>query len=99
MPRSPRADEAGGFYHALKRGNLRVTIFHRGRLCCLGKILFLALEIHKVELYSYLLMPNHYYIVLRPMVKGEMSRFMVWVGGTHTMRYHAHFHPSGMGHV
>jgi hypothetical protein len=33
------------------------------------------------------------------MVDGEMSRFMCWVGGTHTMRYHAHYHTSGMGHV
>ena len=29
MPRSPRADEAGGLYHALNRGNLRATIFHK----------------------------------------------------------------------
>jgi hypothetical protein len=28
-----------------------------------------------------------------------MSRFMGWVGGTHTMRYHAHYHTSGLGHV
>jgi putative transposase len=28
-----------------------------------------------------------------------MSRFMGWVGGTHTMRYHAHYHTGGMGHV
>ncbi|MEM9368097.1 MAG: hypothetical protein AAGD07_19050, partial [Planctomycetota bacterium] len=30
---------------------------------------------------------------------GEMSRFMAWVGGTHTMRYHAHYHTGGTGHV
>ncbi|TWT91946.1 hypothetical protein [Stieleria varia] len=29
MPRPPRADEAGGLYHALNRGNLRATIFHK----------------------------------------------------------------------
>ena len=28
-----------------------------------------------------------------------MSRFMKWIGGTHTMRYHAHYHTSGLGHV
>nr|WP_315852898.1 transposase [Roseimaritima sediminicola] len=44
-------------------------------------------------------MPNHYHLVLRPLVDGEMSRFMAWVGGTHTMRYHAHYHTGGMGHV
>ena len=27
MPRRPRADEAGGLYHALNRGNARQTIF------------------------------------------------------------------------
>lgn len=27
MPRPPRADEAGGLYHALNRGNLRADIF------------------------------------------------------------------------
>jgi putative transposase len=100
MPRSPRADEAGGLYHALNRGNLRATIFHKPEdYIAFEKILHEALEIYKVELYSYLLMPNHYHLVLRPMVDGEMSRFMGWVGGTHTMRYHAHYHTSGMGHV
>jgi hypothetical protein len=34
-------------------------------------------------------MLNHYHLVLRPLVDGEMSRFMGWVGGTHTMRYHS----------
>jgi Zn-dependent protease len=34
-----------------------------------------------------------------PLVDGEMSRFLGWVGGTHTMRYHAHYHTSGMWHV
>jgi len=29
MPRSARADEAFGIYHALNRGNLRATIFHK----------------------------------------------------------------------
>lgn len=29
MPRPPRADEAGGLYHALNRGNLRAAIFHK----------------------------------------------------------------------
>jgi len=44
-------------------------------------------------------LPNHYHLVLRPLVYGEMGRFMGGVGGTHTMRYHAHYHTSGQGHV
>ncbi|TWU01092.1 hypothetical protein [Stieleria varia] len=29
MPRPPRADEAGGLYHVLNRGNLQATIFQK----------------------------------------------------------------------
>ncbi len=100
MPRPPLADEAGGLYHALNRGNLRATIFHKDAdYEAFERILYEALQIHQIELYSFQLMPNHYHLVLRPLVDGEMSRFMGWVGGTHTMRYHAHYHTSGMGHV
>ena len=100
MPSPPRADEAGGLYHALNRGNLRATIFHKNAdYEAFEGILCEALQIHQVQLYAFQLMPNHYHLVLRPLVDGEMSRFMGWVGGTHTMRYHAHYHTSGMGHV
>ncbi len=100
MPRPPRADEAGGLYHALNRGNLRANIFHKeADYEAFERILGEGLKRYQIELYSYQLMPNHYHLVLRPLVDGEMCRFMGWVGGTHTMRYHAHYHTSGMGHV
>ncbi|MCC9599398.1 transposase [Stieleria sp. JC731] len=100
MPRAPRADEAGGLYHVLNRGNLRAEIFHKDEdYAAFERILGEALEIHQVELFAYQLMPNHYHLVIRPLVDGEMSRFMSWVGGTHTMRYHSHYHTGGTGHV
>ena len=100
MPRAPRADEAGGLYHALNRGNLRADIFRKDAdFSAFERILHEGLQIHQVELYSYQLMSNHYHLVLRPLIDGEMSRFMGWIGGTHTMRYHAHYHTSGLGHV
>ncbi|WP_315861082.1 transposase [Stieleria sp. JC731] len=57
-----------------------------------------AREMNQVELFAYQLMPNHYHLVIRPLVDGEMSRFKGWVG-THTMRYHAHYHTGGTRHV
>jgi len=100
MPRSPRADEAGGLYHALNRANMRATIFKKEEdYAAFERILAEGLELHEIELFSYQLMPNHYHLVLRPLVGGEMSRFMGWIGGTHTMRYHAHYDTSGMGHL
>ena len=60
MPRSPRADEAGGLYQALNRANFRATIFKRDEdYIAFEKILHEALEIHDVQLCSYQLMPNH----------------------------------------
>ena len=100
MPRPPRADEAGGLYHALNRGNLRADIFRKADdFAAFERILHEALQIYQLELFSYQLMSNHYHLVLRPLIDGEMSRFMGWIGGTHTMRYHAHYHTSGRGHV
>ncbi len=100
MPRPPRADEAGGLYHALNRANMRAKIFKKeADFVAFEKILAEGLEIYDVDLFSYQLMPNHYHLVLQPRVDGEMSRFMGWIGGTHTMRYHAHYHTSGMGHL
>jgi putative transposase len=100
MPRPPRADEAGGLYHALNRGNLRADIFKKeGDFVAFEKILSEGLERYQIDLFCYQLMTNHYHLVLRPLVDGEMSRFMGWIGGTHTMRYHAHYHTGGLGHV
>ena len=52
-----------------------------------------------MRLLGYELMPNHWHLVLRPEADGEMSRFLRWVTATHTMRYHAHYHTSGEGHL
>ena len=47
-PRSPRADEGGGLYHALNRGNLRADIFEKeADFAAFERILGEALEIHR----------------------------------------------------
>jgi putative transposase len=74
-PRPARADEAGGFYQALNRGNLRAEILHKDEvLAAFERVLREALQLHQVQLFSYQLMPNHYHLVLSPLVDGEMSR-------------------------
>ena len=60
MPRPPRADEAGGLYHALNRGNLRADIFRKeADFAAFERILHEGLEIREGELYCYQLMSNH----------------------------------------
>ena len=100
MSRPPRADEANGLYHALNRGNSRATIFHQeDDYEAFERILADGLSRYAVRLFGYELMPNHWHLVLRPDGDGEMSRFLRWITATHTMRYHAHYHTSGEGHV
>jgi len=100
MPRPKRADEVEGLYHALNRGNARSTIFHKDRdYEAFEQILHEGLQRYEVDLLAYQLMPNHWHLVLRPHKDGGMSNLLRWVTGTHTMRYHAHYHTSGAGHV
>ncbi len=100
MPRAPRADEAGGLYHALNRGNLRAAIFrNEADYDAFEQILGEGLQRYAIQLFCYQLLPNHWHLVLRPNQNGELSRFLRWVTATHTMRYHAHYHTSGTGHV
>jgi putative transposase len=100
MPRRPRADETGGLYHALNRGNARQSIFRKDAdYEAFERILSEGLELYDVSLFTFQLMPNHWHLVLRPNRDGAMSDFLRWVTATHTMRYHAHYHTSGQGHV
>ena len=95
--RSPRADEAGGLCHALNRANLGAeTCRKEGDF---EKVLHEALQLFQVELYENQIMGTHWHSLLRPLFDGEMGRFCKWVGGTHTMRYNAHRHMTGKGHL
>ncbi|MEL6896008.1 MAG: transposase [Planctomycetota bacterium] len=100
MPRPKRCDEANVIYHALNRGNARGTIFHkREDYEAFERIVHEGLQRYPCQILAYQLMPNHWHFVLRPTENGGMSNFLRWVSVTHTMRYHAHYHSSGEGHV
>ena len=100
MPRPKRSDVAGFIYHALNRGNARSDIFLKdGDYEAFERILAEGLERYDVELLAYCLLPNHWHLVLCPNQDGQMGQFLRWVTATHTMRYHAHYHSSGEGHV
>ena len=96
MGRSPRADEAGGIYHAVNRGNAKSHLFQGTRLC---SIVSEALEKFLVHLIAYQWMNNHWHMVLSPDEDGGMGRFLRWITLTHTQRYHAHHKTTGYGHV
>lgn len=100
MPRQKRSDEAGVIYHALNRGNDRKTIFKKPEdYEAFIRILGEGLQKYPVELFSFILMPNHWHLVLRPKKDAQMGRLLRWVSATHTLRYHGHYHRHGYGHL
>ncbi len=100
MGRPKRADEAGGIYHALNRGNARATIFHKPEdYDAFERILAEGLQRYPCHILAYQLMPNHWHFVLRPTEDGGMSNFLRWVSLTHTMRLHSHYQTAGEGHI
>ena len=91
MPRQKRVEEARGIYHAPNRGNRRQIIFHKhDNYEAFLRVLEEGLEKHPVELYAYVLIPNHRHLVLHPAENGGMVQLLRCVTATHTPRYHAH---------
>lgn len=76
MPRAPRKQYAGALYHVTSRGNGRLTIFFDDR----DRERFLeqlqdCLKNYGVVLYAYVLMSNHYHLLIRTR-HPNLSRFM-----------------------
>ena len=100
MPRSARKAPGGFVYHALNRSVARLPLFHKdGDYEAFEQVMALALQEHPTRLLAYCLMPNHWHMVLWPRQDGELTAFLRWLTHTHSMRWHAHYHTSGTGHI
>ncbi len=65
MPRPPRVDQAGGFYHVTARGVLRAPIFVDDHdRASFVTLLETATHRSQWRCHAYCLMPNHYHLVL-----------------------------------
>jgi putative transposase len=100
MPRAARYAPGGYVYHALNRAVARLPLFQKdGDYAAFERVLSEALEEHPTRLLAYCLMPNHWHLVLWPRAHGELSAFLRWLTHTHSMRWHAHYHTGGTGHI
>jgi len=80
MARPTRLDYPDTFYHVLSRGNERREIFYNEKdyfrfLDILGKMV----ERFKVEVHAYVLMKNHYHLLIRTK-EANLSRAIQWLG-------------------
>lgn len=101
MGRPLRVDLGNYVYHVLNRANGRAPLFLKdGDYQAFLRIMTEALEhVPGMRLLGYCLMPNHWHMVLWPKADGELADYLHWLTLTHTQRWHAHHHDSGMGHL
>ena len=100
MPRSARAAPGGLVYHVLNRSVARMPLFRKSAdYEAFERVLDETQQRHPTRILAYCLMPNHWHFVLWPRLDGELTDFVRWLTHTHTMRWHAHYHTTGTGHV
>ena len=100
MPRRPRVCPAGVCFHVLNRAVARLPLFEKPEdYDAFERVMGEAFQREKLPIFAYCLMPNHWHFVVRPKNKHQVTRFFRWLTNTHTMRWHAHHHTEGTGHL
>jgi len=102
MPRRARSIIGGYAYHVLNRANGRLRLFKKpADFAAFEQVLVEAHERVPLRILGYVVMPNHWHVVVWP-ERGEddqVSEFFRWLTLTHTQRWHAAHGTSGMGHL
>lgn len=90
----------GEIYHVINRANGRLKIFHNDKDYQAFEALLVEIkELFDIDILAYVVMPNHWHLLLRPKQDGDLSRALQWLGTTHTRRVHAHTKTIGGGHL
>ena len=95
MARQLRIEFVGAVYHIMSRGNERNPIFKSDS----DRVLFISTlkdssELFGVEVMAYVLMNNHYHLILRT-PNANLSSFMRHFGLTYTVRFNKKYKRSG----
>jgi putative transposase len=102
MARKPRNIRGGIVYHIINRATARAEIFTTDAdYAAFERTLAQARRQFPIPILTFVLMPNHFHLVLWPRRGQEplLSDFMRWLQLTHTQRWHAHHHTAGTGQL
>lgn len=88
MSRDHRIQVPGIIYHVFTRGNEKMRIYKDAadRKIFL-KLIKIALQKYKFELYAYVLMSNHYHLLIKPGPTAPLSRIMQYINGKYAARF------------
>lgn len=100
MTRPPRAFPSGSVLHVVNRGNERRRLFDDPDEY--DEFLWIFDRTQRrvpLDLFAYVLMPNHWHIVLRAAGPAVLSQFMHDLSGLHARIFRTRSRTSGFGHV
>jgi putative transposase len=84
----------------MNRSARRLPIFEcEGDYTAFLRVLTEAQARISLRLLCYVLMPNHFHLVVWPTHDSELSRFMAWLTATHVRRWHHHHRSVGSGAI
>jgi putative transposase len=100
MPRIARVAPGGVVYHVLNRANGRLRLFKKDDdFLAFEEVMALAHERQPIRILDWVMMSNHWHMVLWPEQDGELTGFLRWLTLTHAQRWkHAH-DAVGHGHL
>ena len=98
MPSYARRHQLGRtlIYHIFNRSNARLEIFHSEqdyRHCI--KLIREYSDSFSAKVYHWVLMPNHYHLLLEIDIPEELSAMMAGLNRAYTHYYHATYHSAG----
>ncbi len=100
MPRPLRAFDANSVVHVVNRGNERRALFDQPRdYDEFLRLLDLTLVKRPTRLLGYVLMPNHWHMVLWPAAVTELSQFLHYLTSVHAVYFRQASGSTGLGHV
>lgn len=87
MGRSHRIQFPGIIYHVFTRGNEKMNIYKNDNdRKFFMKLLSIARQKYKFTLYAYVLMSNHYHLLIKP-EEGLLSKIMQYINGRYSRMY------------
>lgn len=100
MPRLARVDVGDYVYHVINRANGRLKIFESNKDYLLfERLLKKAKEEIDMRILAYVIMPNHWHLVLYPRNDGDLGTFMHRLSNAHTRHVHVLTNTIGHGHL
>jgi putative transposase len=98
MPRRCTAVTAGLVFHVMNRAARRAPLFAVSvDYDAFERVLWEAENRVPMRLLAYVVMPNHWHLVVWPLADGALPRYMKWLTRTHAQRWHRAHGSTGTG--